>query len=75
MLLIFGVFWVLLIWGYLDSEVYLKEALIYASIWLASFVAFMMIPIQWGVFCAVGVGVILDLILVLKVMGGNPTVS
>ena len=74
-ILIFLLFWVLLIWGLLDSEIYLRDALIYFAIWLASFPAFLFLPIQEGVFIAAGVGVILDVVLILKVMGGNPTIS
>lgn len=75
MLLIFLLFWVLLVWGLIDTEIYAKEAGIYAAIWVVSFLGFLFFPFQWGIFCSVGVGVILDVILMLKVLGGNPTIT
>lgn|GEM_PF-2014499 len=74
LLLVFPLFWVLTIWGLIDGDLYAKEAAILGAIWLAAILCFAFVPIPWVTYVGIGVTVILDVILVVKVVG-NPTIS
>lgn len=67
MLLPFILFWVLLIWGLYDGDIYPKEGGIFASIWVVLLVCFLCwkVLLLWFVVPTV----VLDIVLILKVFG------
>lgn len=62
-------FWVLLAWAVYDNELYPMEAAIYAGIWLAFLVGFWLlkVPPMWFMVPSV----LLDIVLIFKLFGGN----
>jgi hypothetical protein len=71
--LIFVLFWLLLAWGLRDNDIYLKEAAIFAVVWCAFLAGFIFVP-QGAIWFIIG-SVILDVILLMKVLGQDITVS
>ena len=66
-LFVFVLFWVVLGWGLYDTEIYPKEAVAYAAIWVALAASFHIFP-KALIANMVGM-VILDIILILRVYG------
>ncbi len=62
-------FWVLTIWGLYDGDLYPKEGGILIGIWAATLAAFMALHIQPVLFIVPVV--LLDIVLILKVFGGD----
>jgi hypothetical protein len=62
-------FWVLIGWSLYDGELYPKEAAVFVGIWLATLAAFMLLNIapMWFVIPTV----LLDIVLIFKLFGGN----
>ncbi len=62
-------FWVMLIWGLYDGDVYPREGAIMAGVWVALLVLFILfnVNLMWFVVPTV----ILDIVLILKVFGGD----
>jgi hypothetical protein len=67
MLLVFILFWLVLIWGLYDGDVYPKEAAIFVVIWLALIACFFFVP-KLIIPAVIGT-VILDIVLLVKVYG------
>ena len=69
MIVPFLLFWVLLIWSVLDGDLTLQEAAVYAIVWLVLLVCFLQFP--GGVLWFVVPAVVIDIVLVFKVFGGD----
>lgn len=69
MIVPFLLFWVLLIWSLLDGDLTPQEATVYAIIWLVLLVCFLQFPS--GVLWFVVPAVVIDIVLVIKVFGGD----
>lgn len=67
MLMPFLLFWLLLIWSFLDGELYPKEAGIFVAIWLLLLLGFVLLKVAmlWFVVPTVA----LDIVLILKIFG------
>ena len=63
----FVLFWILVVWGLRDCDVYPKEAAIYGAIWCALLAGFFLWP-AGSIFFIVGM-VLLDVVLLIKVLG------
>lgn len=62
-------FWVIVVWGLIDGEIYATEGAIYIAIWLALLAGIVFYkPAEIG--CIVGM-IGLDIYLLFKVFGGN----
>ena len=67
MLLVFLLFWVLLIWGLIDGDIYAREAAILVVIWLVLAAGFFFLP---KVMIPTIIGMVLvDIVLLFKVVG------
>ncbi|MFY9235219.1 MAG: hypothetical protein WAO58_12265 [Fimbriimonadaceae bacterium] len=60
-------FWLLLVWGVYDAEIYAKEAAMYALIWAVCFTGFMTFP-QFLVWFIAPL-VLLPILLVIRLFG------
>jgi len=62
-------FWVIVVWGLVDGEIYAKEGAIYIAIWAVLLAGTLFFPsVMIG--CLVGL-IGLDIYLLFKVFGGN----
>lgn len=69
MLFAFVLFWVVLIWGLYDGDLYAKEGIILGIIWIALLLGFIFLPTAMiGFIIAM---ILIDIYLVVKVFGGN----
>ncbi len=66
-LLVFVLFWLVLIWGLYDNEIYAKEAAIFAAIWIPLVIVFFLVPSAM-IPAIIGI-VLLDIVLIAKVFG------
>lgn len=69
MILPFLVFWVLIIWSLYDGDLYPKEAAVYIIIWVTCLAGLILFDLQPVLF--VVPTVLLDIILIVKVFGGD----
>jgi len=67
MLLVFILFWLVLIWGLYDTEIYAKEAVVFVVIWLALAACFFLVP-KLAIVSIIGM-VLVDIVLLAKVFG------
>lgn len=67
MLFVLGLFWVLLVWGLIDGDLYARDAWIFGLIWVVLIGGFLMFPeaFIWFVVPLV----LLDIALLVKVVG------
>lgn len=67
MLLVFVLFWLLIVWGLKEGDIYTREAVTYGCIWAVLFGGFVLLPeaFVWFVVPLV----LLDIVLLMKVMG------
>jgi len=69
MALVFVLFWVVLIWGLYDGDIYAKEGTIMGILWAGLLAGFIFLPhAMIGFIIAM---VLIDIYLVLKVFGGD----
>lgn len=69
MLFAFVLFWVVLIWGLYDGDLYAKEGIILGIIWVGLLLGFIFLPTAMiGFIIAM---ILIDIYLVVKVFGGN----
>lgn len=69
MLFAFVLFWVVLIWGLYDGDLYAKEGIILGTIWVGLLLGFIFLPTAMiGFIIAM---ILIDIYLVVKVFGGN----
>jgi hypothetical protein len=62
-------FWVLIGWSLYDGELFPKEAVVFVGIWLALLAVFILLNIAPILF--VIPTVLLDIVLIFKLFGGN----
>ncbi len=67
MLIAFVLFWILLIWGLKEGDLYAKEGAILVFLWLVFLVGLVYFP-PGQIICIIG-SVILDVVLLMKVLG------
>lgn len=65
----FVAFWIMVGWGLYDGDLYPKEAAVFVGIWVVLFTCFMLLNLQPVLFIVPTV--ILDIVLILKVFGGD----
>lgn len=72
MLLIVVLFWLPLAWGIKDEELYWGEAGIFAAIWIVLALGFVLLPglAAW----LIGAMVLLGIVLLVKVFGGDVSI-
>lgn len=69
MLFAFVLFWVVLIWGLYDGDLYAKEGIILGILWIGLLLGFIFLPTAMiGFIIAM---ILIDIYLVVKVFGGN----
>ena len=68
-----ALFWILIIWGLYDTSIYVKEAAIWAAIWLVLLAGCLVFFSSFGIGFIAGMCLV-DAILVIKFIG-NPTVT